>query len=149
MRRILALLTVLLFPAVAAAADGLVTVASPRSVEDTMPRLISALEKKGMRIFARVDHTEGARGVGADLRPTQLLIFGNPKVGTPLMQCAQTMGIDLPQKALVWEDAEGQVWLAYNAPHYLAQRHRMTGCEKALGKVSKALANFASAATAP
>ncbi len=149
MLRVLTLITVFLFPAVANAADGLVTKRSPHSVDETMQRLISMLEKKGMRIFARVDHTEGARGVGKELRPTQLLIFGNPRVGTPLMQCSQTMAIDLPQKALVWKDAEGQVWLAYNAPKYLAQRHQMTGCEEALRKVSKALANFAKAATAP
>ncbi len=149
MLRLSTLIALFLLIPMANAADGLVTVRSPHSVEDTMQRLASALEKKGMRIFTRVDHTEGARGIGKELRPTQLLIFGNPKAGTPLMQCTQTAAIDLPQKALVWEDAEGQVWLGYNAPSYLAQRHRMSGCEKALDKVSKALAGFAKAATAP
>ena len=149
MFRLLTLIAVFLLPVAATAGDGLVTMRSPHSVDDTMQRLVSALEKKGMRIFARVDHAGGAHGVGKELRPTQVVIFGNPKVGAPLMQCAQTTGIDLPQKALVWEDADGQVWLAYNAPNYLAQRHRMTGCDKALGKVSKALGNFAKAATAP
>lgn len=149
MMRIIVLLTVFLFTALASAADGLVTVRSAHSVDSTMQRLVAVLEKKGMRIFVRINHTEGAQGVGQELRPTQLVIFGNPRVGTPLMQCAQTAAIDLPQKALVWEDAEGQVWLAYNAPAYVSQRHRMAGCEEALGKVSKALANFAKAATAP
>lgn len=149
MVRIIVLLAVFLFTTLASAADGLVTVRSAHNVDSTMQRLVAVLEKKGMRIFVRINHAEGAQGVGKELRPTQLLIFGNPRVGTPLMQCAQTAAIDLPQKALVWEDAEGQVWLAYNAPAYVSQRHRMTGCEEALGKVSKALSNFAKAATAP
>ena len=149
MMRVISLLMLFLCAAVAGAADGLVTMPSPHSVGSTMDRLVAALEKKGMRIFARINHTEGARAVGKELRPTEVLIFGNPRVGTPLMQCSQTAGVDLPQKALVWEDADGQVWLAYNAPAYLSRRHQMTGCEEALAKVSKALANFGKAATAP
>ena len=149
MLRVLSLLTLILLTAMASAGEGLVTVRSAHTVDSTMQRLVAALERKGMRIFARVNHTKGARGIGKELRPTELLIFGNPKAGTPLMQCAQTAAIDLPQKALVWEDADGQVWLAYNAPTYLAQRHGMTGCEDAVRKVGKALASFARAATAP
>ncbi len=149
MLRVFSLLMILLFTAMSNAAEGLVTMRSAHSVDGTMQRLVKALESKGMRIFARVNHTDGARKIGKKLRPTELLIFGNPKAGTPLMQCAQTTAIDLPQKALVWEDADGQVWLAYNAPTYLARRHGMTGCREALAKVSKALASFARAATAP
>ncbi len=149
MLRMFSLLMILSCAALANADEGLETIRSAHSVDSTMQRLVAALESKGMRIFARVDHTGGARGVGKTLRPTELLIFGNPKVGTPLMQCAQTAAIDLPQKALVWEDADGQVWLAYTAPTYLAQRHGMTGCKEALAKVSTALANFARAATSP
>jgi uncharacterized protein (DUF302 family) len=85
--------------------------------------------------------------VGKQLRPTELVIFGNPKVGAPLMQCGQTIGIDLPQKALIWQDDNGQVWLTYNDPLYLAKRHEIAGCEPVLDKVQNALKNFAQAAT--
>ncbi|MDJ0872682.1 MAG: DUF302 domain-containing protein [Gammaproteobacteria bacterium] len=149
MQRVVSLLMLCLVTTAAHAAEGLVTVRSAHSVDGTMQRLVAALEEKGMRIFARVNHTEGARRVGQKLPPTQLLIFGNPKSGTPLMQCSPSAAIDLPQKALVWEDDDGQVWLGYNAPAYLSRRHRMSGCDKALEKVAKALANFASKATAP
>ncbi len=81
------------------------------------------------------------------MRPTELLIFGNPKVGTPLMQCSQSAAIDLPQKALVYEDQEGQVWLTYNDPHYLANRHKITGCDEVIKKIENALKNFSNAAT--
>jgi uncharacterized protein (DUF302 family) len=131
------------------AADGLVSIPSPHSVASTIDRLTSALEAKGMRIFARIDHRAGAEQAGETLRPTELLIFGNPKVGTPLMLCGQSMAIDLPQKALAWEDAQGQVWLSYNEPVYLAQRHRLSGCEEAVAKITKALAGFARQATTP
>jgi uncharacterized protein (DUF302 family) len=131
------------------AADGLVSIPSPHSVASTIDRLTSALEAKGMGIFARIDHRAGAEQAGETLRPTELLIFGNPKVGTPLMLCGQSMAIDLPQKALAWEDAQGQVWLSYNEPVYLAQRHRLSGCEEAVAKITKALAGFTRQATAP
>ena len=100
-----------------------------------------------MKIFIRISHSEGAAEAGLQLRPTELLIFGNPKAGTPLMLCSQTSAIDLPQKALAYKDENGQVWLSYNDPAYMAKRHDIQGCEKALQKVSKALANFAQAAT--
>lgn len=121
------------------ATDGLVRVESNGSVEETARRLEALLGDRGLQVFARVDHTEGARGVGLDLRPTQLLIFGNPKVGTPLMQCNQSAAIDLPQKALVWEDAAGQVWIGYNDPDYLKTRHNLVGCEAPLERVKQAL----------
>ena len=131
------------------AAEGTITVKSAHDVHATADRLQQALEAKGMTLFARIDHAEGAKKVGKDLRPTELVIFGNPKVGTPLMQCGQSVAIDLPQKALVWEDADGQVWFTYNSPAYLQRRHAIEGCEQVLDKIDKALGNFAKAATMP
>ncbi|NOY73690.1 MAG: DUF302 domain-containing protein [Gammaproteobacteria bacterium] len=127
--------------------NGMIKIKSTHSVSETINKLEAVLTKKGMTIFKRVDHTAGANKVGLQLRPTELLIFGNPKVGTPLMQCSQTAALDLPQKALVYKDKKGQVWLAYNDPAYMAKRHNIHGCEKAVQKVTKALATFASIAT--
>jgi len=129
------------------AAEGMVTVKSNHSVEATADKLESVLKDKGMTVMARVNHTDGASKAGLELRPTEVVIFGNPKVGTPLMQCAQSVAIDLPQKALVWQDSDGEVWLGYNDPDYLKQRHDIEGCDEVLEKVSGALANFAKAAT--
>ncbi|HEB55046.1 MAG TPA: DUF302 domain-containing protein [Gammaproteobacteria bacterium] len=126
--------------------NGIIKLKSPYSVSETIDRLENVLNKKGMTIFKRVDHSAGAQKVGLELRPTQLLIFGNPKVGTPLMQCSQTAALDLPQKALAYKDASGQVWLAYNDPAYMAKRHDIEGCEKAVAKVTNALAKFSAAA---
>ena len=133
----------------ASAADGVLSIASTHDVKNTADRLEAALKAKGMKIFLRIDHAAGAASVGMPLRPTELVIFGNPKVGTPLMQCAQSVGIDLPQKALISEDADGKVWLSYNDPLYLQRRHHIQGCDKVLAKVSGALRNFAKAATRP
>ena len=127
--------------------SGMITLQCKYSVSQTIDRLEAALTKKGMTIFKRVDHAEGARKAGMELRPTELLIFGNPKVGTPLMLCSQSAALDLPQKALAYEDENGQVWLAYNDPAYISRRHNMNGCEEALQKVTKALASFSSIAT--
>jgi uncharacterized protein (DUF302 family) len=102
---------------------GLVTIASRHPARDTMDRLLAALAKRNLTVFARVDHAAGAAAAGMPLRPTELVVFGNPKGGTPLMQEQQTAGIDLPLKALVWEDAGGQTWLTYDAPAWIAQRH--------------------------
>jgi uncharacterized protein (DUF302 family) len=107
------------------------------------------LKQKGMNVFIRINHAQGAQKIGKELRPTELIIFGNPKVGTPLMQCAQSVAIDLPQKALIWQDAQGQVWLSYNDPNYLVERHQITGCGDVVIKVGKALGNFAKSATMP
>ena len=101
---------------VSTAADEMINVKSVHSVAQTADRLEKVLEAKGMTLFTRIDHAAGAAKVGEELRPTELLIFGNPKVGTPLMQCSQTVAIDLPQKALIWEDNEGSVWFSYNDP---------------------------------
>lgn len=131
----------------AQAADGLIVVKSNHSVAATADKLESVLGENGMTVFNRIDHAAGAESVGEQLRPTELVIFGNPKVGTPLMHCSQSVAADLPQKALVWEDEGGQVWLGYNDPAYLKARHGLDGCDQVLDKVSKALANFAQAAT--
>ncbi|CCN68980.1 DUF302 domain-containing protein [Vibrio nigripulchritudo] len=130
-----------------AADNGLITVKSHHSVEQTAEKLINVLESKGMTVFTQIKHDEGAKKVGMELRPTRLVIFGNPKVGTPLMKCSQTTAIDLPQKMLIWQDASGENWLSYNNPDYLNDRHGLEGCAKVIGKVKQALGNFAKAAT--
>ena len=127
---------------VAVAADGLVAVKSAVSVKETIDRFEASAKQRGLLIFARIDHAAGAAKVGKSLRPTEALIFGNPQGGTPLMECSQTVGIDLPLKALAWEDEKGQVWLGYNDPAYLAQRHGAPACQ-AFGGLSKALAGLA------
>lgn len=129
------------------AADGLIAMKSPHGARETMDRLESVLKDKGMTIFTRVDHAAGAAKVGKQLRPTEVLIFGNPQGGTPFMECSQTVGIDLPQRALVWEDATGQVWLAYNDPAYVASRHGAPQCP-VVANLKQALAGFAQATVA-
>ena len=101
------------------AADGLITIRSAYGPEDTMNRFDAEVRAKGMTVFARIDHAAGAAAVGLPLRPTDLLIFGNAKGGTPLMQQVQAIGIDLPLKALVWQDASGTTWLSYNDPAWV------------------------------
>lgn len=130
------------------AADGVVNVKSAHSVKETADRLEKALKSKGMTVFTRIDHAAGAKKVGKELAPTELVIFGNPKVGTPLMQCGHSVAIDLPQKALIWQDKGGQVWLSYNDPNYLAKRHDIKNCG-VVAKISNALKNFSTAATKP
>jgi uncharacterized protein (DUF302 family) len=132
----------------AQAVDGLIALKSPRSAPETMNRLVELVKQKGLNVFARIDHAAGAAKVGKTLRPTEVLIFGNPQGGTPFMECAQSVGVDLPLKALVWEDASGQVWLGYNDPVYLAQRHGVTQCP-AVASLSKALSGLAGEAVAP
>ena len=107
----------------AMAADGLITMASSLGAKETMDRLEAEVKAKGLTVFARIDHAAGAVEAGLPLRPTEVLIFGNAKGGTPLMQANQAIGIDLPLKALVFEDAAGKVWLSYNDPRWLAHRH--------------------------
>ena len=127
---------------------GLVIKKSSLSVEDTYRKLVGIVESAGpLRIIAEVDHAANAERVGLSLRPTKLLIFGNPNLGTPLMQSAQTVGIDLPQKMLVWEAADGQVYLAYNDPFYLAQRHGISSDQAELATIAQALEGIASRVT--
>lgn len=105
------------------AADGLITLKSSQGPKQTVDRLVAEVEAKGLTVFARIDHAAGASDAGLALRPTELVIFGNAKGGTPLMQANQAIGIDLPLKALVWQEASGDTWLSYNDPAWLAQRH--------------------------
>ena len=128
--------------------DGLITIQSRYTPKETMQRLETAVKSKGMTVFAHIDHAAGAAEVGMTLRPTDVLIFGSPKGGTPLMQSAQTIGIDLPLKALVWEDAEGHVWLSYNDPAWIAQRHAgAAGMQAAVRTMTGALNAIAAEAT--
>lgn len=149
MKKLISVLLLAFISGLAQADNGLVSVKSSHDVKSTADRLEAVLKKKGMTVFNRIDHAAGAASVGNDLRPTELVIFGNPKIGSKLMQCAQTIAIDLPQKALIWEDGGGQVWLSYNNPAFLVDRHRLPGCEAVLNKVTGALGNFAAAATGP
>jgi uncharacterized protein (DUF302 family) len=129
-------------------AQGLTTLRSSYGPKDTMNRLEAEVRAKGMTVFARVDHAAGAIAVGLSLRPTEVLIFGNAKAGTPPMQSVQTIGIDLPLKALVWQDGSGDTWLSYNDPAWLAQRHGLGGrTEAAIGTMTAALDAVAKAAT--
>jgi uncharacterized protein (DUF302 family) len=128
------------------AADGLIAVKSPHNAKTTMDKFETIAKERGLNIFARIDHAAGAQKVGKTLRPTEVLIFGNPQGGTPLMECAQSAGIDLPLKALVWEDAQGQTWLGYNDPAWLAKRHEAASCPAA-ENLKKALSALAEAAT--
>ena len=131
----------------AAPTHGLIEVESDFSVEETADRLEASLEERGLTVFNRIDHAENATTVDQELRPTELVIFGNPMAGTALMQCNQTVGIDLPLKALIWEDEAGEVWFAYNAPAYLMERHQLQDCEAVIENISNALAGLATAAT--
>ncbi len=130
------------------ATEGLVSKKSPFTVEETLNRMEALVQQKGMKVFVRIDHAKGAESVGKTLRPTEVILFGNPQGGTPFMQCAQTVGIDLPLKALAWEDASGQVWLGYNDPEFLAQRHDVPACAVAK-KMTQALATMATSVTTP
>lgn len=121
------------------AAEGLTTIKSSHGPQDTMNRLEAAVKAKGLTVFARIDHSAGASAVGLPLNPTEVLIFGNARGGTPLMQAARTIGIDLPLKALVWQDASGETWLSYNDPVWLAKRHGLSGTEAPIGNLTAAL----------
>ena len=105
--------------------NGMVHLGSPYSVAETLKRVEAVLRGKNLTVFARIDHSGEAEKVGLKMRPTQVIIFGSPKGGTPVMVAAPTVAIDLPLKALVWEDAEGKVWVSYNGPEYLKQRHNI------------------------
>jgi uncharacterized protein (DUF302 family) len=130
--------------------DGLTTIRSSNGPKMTADRLEAEVKAKGLTLFARIDHAAGASAAGLQLRPTELLIFGNAKGGTPLMQAAQTMGIDLPLKALVWQDEAGDTFLSYNDPGWLTKRHNLGGAgETAIGNLSAALRALAQAATTP
>lgn len=148
MQRLLStLITCFLLSSTALADNGIINVKSTFGVAKTADRFEKMLKTKGMTLFSRISHTDGAFKVGKQLRPTELFIFGNPKVGTLLMQCGQTIAIDLPQKALIWEDQKEQIWFSYNDPVHLSKRHSIKNCDDVVNKISNALSNFAKAAT--
>jgi uncharacterized protein (DUF302 family) len=133
-----ALSLALLVPS-AHAADGLITLPSVHSSRASLDRLETLVKARGLKIFARIDHAAGAASIGETLRPTELLIFGHPKNGTPLLKCAQTYGIDLPLHVLAWEDASGKRWIGYRDPAGLGHGHADTQCDVALQRMSTAL----------
>jgi uncharacterized protein (DUF302 family) len=129
--------------------DGLITIASNHSVKETLDRLADDLKSRSITVFARVDHAAGAASVGMPLRPTEVLIFGNPKAGTPLMQANQTVGLDLPLKVLGWQDAAGRVWLTYMDLHSVAARHQLgSAAHASVEMLATVLANLARTAAA-
>lgn len=127
--------------------DGLVTKKSAYSVKETLDRLENILKKKGITVALRWSHSDNGNKVGIPLRPTELLIFGNPKLGTNFFTSKQTSGIDLPMKALAWEDEKGQVWLTYNDPAYIAKRHGINDRDKVKMKMTGALDKLTTKAT--
>jgi uncharacterized protein (DUF302 family) len=132
------------------AADGLVSLRSSSGPRDTVKRLEAAVEAKGMTVFAHIDHAAGAAAAGLPLRPTDLLIFGNARGGTPLMEVVQAVGIDLPLKALVWQDVTGNTWVSYNDPAWVARRHGIDAATDATTAAMSAILDaVAKAATAP
>lgn len=145
--RVLFSLSLLLLLSVAQADEGLVNVRSQFDVPQTLDRIAAAAKGAGLKIFARIDHAKGAASVGQTLRPTELLIFGSPKVGSGVMTSDQRAGIDLPLKALAWQDAEGVVWLSYTRPDFMFGRFGITDRAKIQQKMTGALAKFAKAAT--
>ncbi len=147
MRKILLTLILVFFSTYAVAGeDGIVRKTSANSVQGTLDKLEQIVRNKGFTVFARIDHAAGAKKVGKELRPTQLLIFGNPKIGTLLMQSNQTVALDLPIRVAAWEDAQGTVWIAYTDPAYLTARHQVTDREKVVAKMTGALHKLTDAA---
>jgi uncharacterized protein (DUF302 family) len=126
--------------------EGLTNVQSALDPTETMQRLEAELESHGMTIFARINHAALAAEAGMSLAPTEVVVFGNPRGGTPLMQASQTIGIDLPLKVLVWQDESGTTWLSYNEPAWLARRHGVRGQDRAVGAMGTGLAKIVAAA---
>src|SRR6516225_8298177 len=126
--------------------EGLTSIQSRFAPKETMDRLESEIRAHGLNVFARIDHAAGAAEVGLTLRPTELIIFGNARGGTPLMQSVQTVGIDLPLKALVWQDTAGKTWISYNEPNWIAQRHGIANAEPVVAKMADLLRAISTAA---
>ena len=127
--------------------EGLTSIQSSFTPEETMDRVEAQIQVRGLNVFARIDHAAGAAEVGLPLAPTDLIIFGNARGGTPLMQSVQTVGIDLPLKILVWQDAANKIWLSYNEPRWIAQRHGIAGVESTIDKMADLLAAIAKEAS--
>lgn len=149
MKHLLVLISlVVLVPSISMAGEnGMISKKSHYSVKVTLDRLENVVKKKGFKIATRWSHDKGAKGAGIALRPTELLIFGNPKVGSHFFTSNQTAGIDLPMKALAWKDKNGQVWLTYNDPAYIANRHSIDDRSKIKNKMTGALNKFTNIAT--
>ncbi|WP_319381818.1 DUF302 domain-containing protein [Thiomicrorhabdus sp.] len=127
--------------------NGITTIKSANSVTQSIDQLEREIHKRNMNVFARVNHAAGAQKIGTELRPTELLIFGSPQGGTPLMECSQSIGLDLPLKALAWEDGNGVVWMSFNDLAYLAERHGISECAK-VEKLNNVLREMITASTA-
>jgi len=127
--------------------NGLVTKASAYNVTETTDRLVAIIKKKGITLFARINHAQGAKDAGLTLLPTELVIFGKPQLGNPIMILDPRLAIDLPLKALIWEDKEGKVWLSYNSPVYIAQRHSIPEQHPIIKKMTGALDKLSDYAT--
>src|SRR5205809_2940508 len=127
--------------------EDLTSIQSQFNPKETMDRLEAEIQAKGMKVFARIDHAADAAGVGLTLRPTELIIFGNARGGTPLMQSVQTVGIDLPLKALVWEDTAGKTWLSYNEPSWIARRHGVANADAIVSNMTDLLSAMSRKAT--
>ena len=148
MKKIISLLALSFFASgYAAATESLISVESQHSAKQTADKFASIVEKKGLTLFARIDHQKNAAGADLALRETEVIIFGNPKVGTPVMQCSQQAAIDFPQKVLVWTDAENKTWLSYNNPEYIKERHNIKGCDKVFTKIAGVLSALTNAAS--
>ena len=143
------IIATLAIAALPACASDLITKSSPHSVGDTADNLVAAVEGAGAKVFARVDHAAGAANIGSSLRPTQMVMFGNPKLGTPALQAAQTAGLDLPLRVVIYEDASGQTMVTYHDPASLARDHGIPGNAEVLTKMTGALNNLTNAAIAP
>jgi uncharacterized protein (DUF302 family) len=146
LRTLIALLMALALPLSASAAEDLMTKPSKYSVKETLDRLTAALKDKGIAPVARVDHAAAAKAAGLELKPTEVLLFGNPKLGTPLMQANRHIAIDLPMRVLAWEDDGGKVFIAYTRPEALKARYKIEGREEAWKAMTGALEAFTSAA---
>lgn len=123
----------------ASATDSTISIESQYSAKETADRFVSIIKNKGLTLFARINHQKNAEGVDLKIRATEVIIFGNPKIGTPLMQCSQEAAIDLPQKVLIRKDADNKTWISYNNPEYIRNRHNIQDCDKVIKKISKVL----------
>jgi uncharacterized protein (DUF302 family) len=145
--RIVAAALLLLLPVTPALSEKLVALESKFDVKDTLDRLAAELDKRGIKVAARIDHAAGAKAVGMELPPSEVLMFGNPKLGTPLMQSAPEIGIDLPMKVLAWQDKTGKVWIGYMAPESLKARHGVTDRDEVFKAMAAALDGLAKSAS--
>jgi uncharacterized protein (DUF302 family) len=145
--RIFAAALLLLLSATSALSDKLVALESKYDVKETLDRLAAELDKRGIKVAARIDHAAGAKAVGMELPPIEVLMFGNPRLGTPLMQSAPAIGIDLPMKVLAWQDKAGKVWIGYTAPETLKARHDISDRDEVFRLMAAALDGLAKSAS--